>query len=195
MKKTHAQWVWKTKHRPSVPQLDYRDPSFRELVNPVVNLLSSALTSQGMLYYGQVCVNSLRKQSLKYISTITVEQAKSKFSGIRIYCDFADPELVRLKWAACRADEELVDHSVEWEAACYTFDARLYRNSYKNMMTLCPQFHDALRDHADYSGLLCETREELDELLDHMPHSKGCQQLFNYGGRELLYDICGFSKK
>ena len=91
-------------------------------------------------------------------STIRVDQYKTKFSDVRIYCSIADKELVKSYWNTTKQGEP----TEEFVKERIFFDAIHYRDCYMPMEDfLSPEEWECLRDPADYPELLFSTGEEL----------------------------------
>ena len=91
-------------------------------------------------------------------STIRVDQYKTKFSDVRIYCSIADLELVKSYWNMTKPG----DPTDEFVKERIFFDAIHYRDCYMSMEEfLSPEEWECLRDPANYPELLCSTKEEL----------------------------------
>lgn len=94
------------------------------------------------------------------VSTITVEQHKTKFGQVRVYVKFADPKLVDAEWA----NKEINDRCSyeEFVKRCFIRDAIQYRRAYRSMETLLtPEEFKHLCSSADYSELLFTTYDEV----------------------------------
>ena len=100
------------------------------------------------------------------ISTIHVDQYKTKFNDIRIYCRLAHPDLVKSLWSTLSKEGE---PTVEFRQSCLENDARHYRRCYLSMFCLLSDedLVASLKAPANYSELLCKTPEELDLILNH----------------------------
>lgn len=97
------------------------------------------------------------------VTTIAVAQHKEKFGSVRVYCRLADPVRVAALW---ESQGNTGSPSSEFIRARRLRDAKHYRETYRMIFGLCPQYYNAVRYGADYPALLCESREELEELLD-----------------------------
>ncbi len=91
-------------------------------------------------------------------STIRVDQYKTKFSDVRIYCSMADSELVNSYWKTTKTGEP----TEEFIKERIFFDAVHYRDCYMSMEEfLSPEEWECVKDPADYPELLCSNKEEL----------------------------------
>jgi len=107
------------------------------------------------------------------VSTIRVDQYKSKFDDVRVYCTLAHEDEVQKAWSEdmtkCHATglDELVKFAhpqQEFIDACWSRDARHYRQCYIDMVKLVAWEHVAsITGCADHSLLLQNNEEELDE--------------------------------
>lgn len=121
--------------------------------------------------------------------TIRVTDCKTKFAEIRVYCYLGDDELVRKKW---RDEGNEGDPDEEFTRKCLLDDCWHYRDSYKSVMAAIPSAWRSLYDGADWTGLLQDSREGLDELLDSDFYSGVPRELEN--DREALYKACHFRR-
>jgi hypothetical protein len=99
------------------------------------------------------------------ISTIHVDQYKTKFDDVRIYCKLAHPDLVKAAWASQAGSGEPPD---EFKRVRFFLDAQHYRACYFAMFQLLndEELIASLKGPADYSEALCKTPEELDRVLN-----------------------------
>jgi len=97
------------------------------------------------------------------VSTISVEQYKSKFNYVRIYCTLADPDLVQAKAEAAGFAVDAL-----FTATCLRRDAMFYRQCYLDMVTLMPHLREAICSQADYYELLFADVAELHAHLDEL---------------------------
>ena len=137
------------------------------------------------------------------ISTIHVDQYKTKFNDVRIYCKLAHPKLVQELWSSTGNSGE---PTLEFKEKCFMSDAMHYRSCYMLMFDLLndEDLIASLKAPADYSEILCFSPEELDRLLDYdLERSKLYPRYIqtyylkwgvnDFGAlRELLRTICGF---
>lgn len=137
------------------------------------------------------------------ISTIHVDQYKTKFNDIRIYCTLAKPDLVKEVWASLG---ESGDPPKTFFDKCLRRDASIYRECHLAMFRLLDDedMIASLKAPAVYSELLCKSPEELDRLLDYNVeksklYPQYLQQFYSRWGvsdpgalRELLYSLSGF---
>ena len=120
-------------------------------------------------------------------STISVKQVKTKFSEIRCYVNLAADDRVWDEWK----EEGNTGHPTdEFRQQCLIRDCGIYREVYLYLMESAPHLWAGLYSGADYRGLLAETREGLDELLDSDYFSGVPQGVED--DREALYKICDF---
>lgn len=98
------------------------------------------------------------------VSTIFVSQHKNKFDQVVVYCTLAEANLVSEAWAEDGHDG---DPNQEYVIKCLEDDAKLYRNAYRKMMFLAPQYKKMMLARPDYGYLLFDTKEQLDEWLAH----------------------------
>lgn len=92
-------------------------------------------------------------------STIHVEQYKEKFGDVRVYCTLADDEEVRAKW---EEEGNGGDPTPEFRAKCLARDAYFYRRVYLDMVSLVPQYHNAILLAADHEELLQDDEFSID---------------------------------
>lgn len=126
------------------------------------------------------------------VSTIRVSQAKEKFGRVRVYCSFADPMLVARKWEAYNYSKMLSDVTSEFMESCLFHDADRYRRVHKRIANLLPHYYDVIHACADFPGLLCESKEELDELISSPFHSSSGFNVEIPEQLDKLYNLCGF---
>jgi hypothetical protein len=143
-------------------------------INDIADLVAHRLCGMGSTYEHVGCTST----------TILVQQHKEKFGGARVYCILADASLVAAAW---KNDGNADAPSEEFIHMCRVRDAKHYRETYRMVFGLCPQYYSAVRYDADYPALLCETREELDELLCSEYHAG-----WERDDRATLFEICGF---
>lgn len=130
---------------------------------------------------------SINGQGNPWVSTISVDQHKEKFWQVRVYCELAEPALIKEKWQWLKArqrriesgekfyrvhtqPEQIVadDPTPEFIARCLKSDAIYYREVYRDMLALRPTARDALFDGADHKELLYDSIEDLDRHLDEL---------------------------
>lgn len=126
-----------------------------------------------------------RRTANRLVSTIKVDQHKEKFFWARVYCNFADRELVEQKWNDEKREGEL---SWEFIDSCFRNDAWHYRTVYLDMLAITPpKFHPRIRGQADYSELLFDDVSEMLKYLDTLaapdPERPNADDLVNYRGR------------
>lgn len=121
------------------------------------------------------------------VTTIAVMQYKEKFGDVRVYCRLADPARVATQWAN---QKNTGMPSGEFIRACRLRDAKHYRETYMMIFSLCPQYYNAVRSAADYPALLCESREELEDLLSSEYYTG-----WEKDDYEVLFKICDFDKE
>jgi hypothetical protein len=125
-------------------------------------------------------------QGNPWMSTISVDQHKEKFWYARVYCDLADPDLVKKKWDWLRDRQirinagekfydrlhsdvirsqltEHVDPTPEFFARCVMHDAIHYRKVYMDAVKLRPHLRERICDQADHWTLLLENPEQIPE--------------------------------
>ena len=125
-------------------------------------------------------------------STIRVLQTKEKFGDPRVYCRLADAELVtRAYEKSSKFEPGEVPHSFKIYRVIE--DAKLYRSVYQRLMKLVPQYYVIIRNGADYPGLICETKEELDELLASPFYAGTALDAEDPEQLKALYELCGFT--
>lgn len=124
-------------------------------------------------------------------STIYVTQAKEKFGNPVVYCQLAEPELVTRAW---EKSPKFVSGDVpdSFKEERLVADSRLYRSVYARMMQMLPKYYVAIRNGAQYPGLICETKAELDELIESPYYDSSGIDVQDPEKRQLLYAICGF---
>lgn len=139
------------------------------------------------------------------ISTIQVDQYKTKFSDIRIYCKLAHSDLVNKLWSSLSKEGE---PTAEFKQSCLENDAKHYRRCHLSMFALLndEDMVASLKAPANYSELLCKTPEELDVILNHELNMSTLypQHLTRYYERwsvndhdslkRLLYKLSGFAE-
>lgn len=183
------------KHRyvPTVPQVRYSSWYDKTAPENYWNDISSIAEILGYMLEGSITGFGGRRR--QRVSTISVGQVKEKFGSIRAYCTLASEELVNEKWENDPRAEGTTGPTDEYKQKCLEDDAVWYRHTYQTLTKLLPHYHSAITDAADYPGLLCETKEELDELLDSPYHSGAGVASKTPEDRQKLYKICGFDKK
>jgi len=100
------------------------------------------------------------------ISTIHVDQYKTKFNDIRIYCTLAHHDLVKESWVALgHAGEPTPD----FKQFSLERDAIHYRRCHLTMFSLLndEDIVAALKAPACYSELLCTSASDLNVVLNH----------------------------
>jgi hypothetical protein len=115
------------------------------------------------------CNSGVRGQ--KPVSTILVDQHKDKFGFVRVYCELADPDLVQAKWDAeiavtWKSNTEPPPMPGDFWQKCFRHDAMHYRRVYLDMVALVPHLRDWVCTRADYTELLYDTVEQVDQVLD-----------------------------
>jgi hypothetical protein len=137
------------------------------------------------------------------ISTIRVNQFKTKFEEVRIYCDLACPSLVRSTWTFLGNEgeptQQFIQNRMRW-------DARHYRDCYLSMVRILSnipdgeQFISSLVNGADHRELLYENKNELNDAIIQSIEKR--KELYFYekwsasNSDELLKtltDFCGFN--
>jgi hypothetical protein len=129
-------------------------------------------------------------QGNPWTSTIRVDQHKEKFWGVVVYCNLADPDLVREKWVWIRENKEQMgklprrvtgklgkldaDYSADepsdaFKARCLFHDAMHYRECYLDMIALQPHLRGAICMRADHGELLLDQFSELEERVKDKP--------------------------
>lgn len=103
------------------------------------------------------------------VSTIRVDQYKTKFNSVRIYCHLADEKLVYNAWDQ-RYPNSLSSPAQAFIDRCWMIDAEHYRGCYIDMVELLGGYASFVHD-ADYYVLLCASEEELDYVIEQ--RSKG----------------------
>lgn len=105
-------------------------------------------------------------------STIRVEQYKSKFSEIRIYCKLADSGRVLELWERDQYETRVKSDGSSWSyeelrKKCLFNDAVHYRSCYMAMLALLTNEDDKrnVRNGADYRELLCEDELQMNLFL------------------------------
>lgn len=139
------------------------------------------------------------------ISTIRVNQYKTKFSDIRIYCELANTELIEEYWSSLGKEGKPTE---EFKLNCLIHDAKHYRECYlsmANMLTDIQTFR-SLIDPASYPELLFSNLGLLDDFLNkNLELSKqSSHYMTNYYNRwrvddfaslrKLLCGICNFKE-
>lgn len=101
--------------------------------------------------------------SYSFFSTIAVDDYKSRFDTVRIYCELADESKVWEKWEKHAPQSELNGGSPSetFRSKCLLNDCVLYRNAYYDALALVPEFKDQLFISADYPVLLCNKVEQI----------------------------------
>jgi hypothetical protein len=89
-----------------------------------------------------------------FYSTIQVHQSKEKFGAVRVYCELCSLEKVKLIYKTDKVTMEML------EAA-----ASHYRYVYKQVISLFPQYKQAITSAADYPALLLDSKEEYLQLV------------------------------
>lgn len=165
---------------PSVQQERTLDNENGKKISIIAELIGCALT---------VCPHDTPRPSC--LTTIAVHQSKNKFGEVRVYCHLADPDLVKKSWDSMSdSDREKRGAYDDHAKKRLVTDAHRYRVVYRSVaLGLFPQFYWAIRRSADYPVLLCESREELDELLDSGYHTGWDASPESRSG---LYKICSF---
>jgi hypothetical protein len=130
-------------------------------------------------------------------STIQIASYKEKFGCIRIYCHFADEELVEREWI--RQGNVNKEISTEFKFKCLLHDAAHYRKCYFKMIDLFPHYRLAIVSAADHYELLFQDYNDLikndskfDSCLEHYfkkYHVSDKQQF-----KEILCTICQFKE-
>jgi hypothetical protein len=88
-------------------------------------------------------------------STIRVDQWKTKFFDVRIYCTLADSDKVAA--LAAKIGVENDDAQRRW---CLVNDAVIYRNAYIVGILFAPAYADNITGGADYPALLAPRLED-----------------------------------
>jgi hypothetical protein len=96
-----------------------------------------------------------------------VNQYKTKWSDVRIYCNLIDDDLVIDEWNS-RLPSVDSSPTQEFINRCWERDAEHYRRCYVEMVELLGGYASFVHS-ADYYILLCASEEELDEVV------KGCE--------------------
>ena len=100
-------------------------------------------------------------------STIDIQQAKSKFKSVRVYCELGNRDRVNESWelvGSSRSEENNNDEPTEeFIQQAYKRDATLYRRIYLQTCELFPHYKNYIKPYADYPQFLCETQEEIDK--------------------------------
>ena len=126
-----------------------------------INMSDVAMFVAASLNYPSPSIDSSR-----LVSTIRVNQFKTKFGEVRIYCQLANPELVRSAWAFLKNSGEPTDQFVKNRIR---WDARHYRDCYLSMVNILSnmpegdQFISSLLNSSDYRELLYKDKNELND--------------------------------
>lgn len=141
-------------------------------MNTDINLNNVAMFIAAALQHPNPPCNGRKK----WVSTIKVDQYKTKFNFVRIYCTLADPELVKKvmdddpKFIEAKRSNLYADIDLEiasFSKQCLIDDARHYRKCYLSMMSLLPEdLIKYVKSEADYPELLCHDIDELNQLID-----------------------------
>jgi len=127
-------------------------------------------------------------QGNPWVSTISVDQHKNKFDDVRVYCNLAQPALVRQKWLWLKENQHLkseirsfyfpnIDVSAdeptdEFLDRCIKHDAMYYREVYEDMVALQPHLRGKICRAADHTELLYGTLQEVIDKLDETGRTK-----------------------
>jgi len=104
----------------------------------------------------------------RFVSTIRVNQFKTKFGHIRIYCQLASPALVQDAWSALGKEGE---PTAEWIENRLRNDALHYRDCYLSMAKILSCVPDGdelityLVDSSDYRELLYPNKDALNDMI------------------------------
>jgi hypothetical protein len=171
----------KFKHRyvPSVPQIRYRQWSdkaaskeYWPTIDSIAYFIGAALSDR---WY-----------------TIEVVQTKEKWGDAIVYCSLAEPESVLKKWEQSRSFQPKIEVPDSFRHDALIDDANHYRTTYQRAFSIWPQYFVAIRSGASFPGLLCQSKEEFDELFDS-GYFAGCGFEVNTPEkRQWVYDICEF---
>lgn len=120
-----------------------------------------------------------------WVSTISIDQHKTKFGFACVYCQLASDELVKKKWRWLKIRQERIESgekiygvridpsllasdelTEEFRKRCLLTDARHYRNVYMDMVGLRPDLRSQICSHADYSELLYGDYDEIVRTID-----------------------------
>jgi hypothetical protein len=101
-------------------------------------------------------------------STIEVFTSKEKFGEVRVYCQLAEDKKVLKKFIdKQKNDLSVVDmYDSQFSRSCIISDAVLYRETYRNLVALMPQYEKAIMQSADYRYLLLDSFEDFIKLFD-----------------------------
>lgn len=131
------------------------------------------------------------------VSTIKVAQYKIKFSEIRVYCNLAEPGLIKEYWSLLKREE---DPTPEFIARCRKSDALHYRRVYLAMLQFLPShIKPSIVDSSDYRELLYETPEELNGFIEAISKREDLQYYLKRWRvddisslKTYLFDVCRF---
>jgi hypothetical protein len=98
------------------------------------------------------------------VSTIMIDQHKEKFGDVRIYCTLANNELVRCMWKVNHLSLPRPAMPETFKDECWLHDAQYYRRCYRDMVSLVPQYENAIIDAADHGELLHDDVAKLDAM-------------------------------
>jgi hypothetical protein len=101
-------------------------------------------------------------------STIEVSTSKEKFGEVRVYCQLAEDKNVHKKYVSKRKNELFIADMYDslFSRKCIVSDAILYRETYKNVVSLMPHYTKAITNSADYRYLLLDTFEDFKHLFE-----------------------------
>lgn len=103
-----------------------------------------------------------------YDSTIEVSTSKEKFGEVRVYCQLAEDKKVYKKYTDKRKNERVVADMYDslFSRKCIISDAVLYRETYRNFVSLMPKYEKAITHSADYRYLLLDKFDDFKSLFD-----------------------------
>ena len=146
-------------------------------------------------------------------STIKVDQYKSKFSEIRIYCTLADGMRVLELWEREQYATRMKHDGTSWDyeefrKKCLFNDAVHYRSCYMAMLSLLTNEEDkrGVRGGASYRELLCEDELQMNIFLQkdiekapqfpqYFEHYRSCYDVQNFDELKIyLLKVMSYSR-
>lgn len=164
-----------------------------------INMSDVAMFVAASLNYPSPTIDSSRP-----VSTIRVNQFKTKFGEVRIYCQLAHPELVKTTWEYLgnegEPSQQFLKNRMRW-------DARHYRDCYLSMVNILSnipdgeQFISSLLNGADYRELLYKDKDELNDSIIRAIEGKNINYFYEKwcvdnsdNLLQILADFSGFNR-
>lgn len=119
--------------------------------------LASEVSERVEYFYALSALSKFLAVHMEHDSTIMVEQYKSKFNSVRVYCTLVDENKLIERWENSPEIEgnEIPDY---FRTQCLQRDCIAYRRAYYDALHICPQFKDEMFSYADYPVLLFDIK-------------------------------------